>query len=304
MRMSSSLVAPSAVAILSTALLCSLTGAAMSQTTPNSSLPSVTVEAPKQTVRPQREERSRGSGRVVHRGRTSRSTQLANGTPSYARGSVMYKLAKLEREASSCNDGCESSFRHGKDPWVGCSESAGWYTVFSATCKDTLTHKDYVQCVETEMLQAGNANEPGGDAPACWPGANSGSPHKIETGTHDSEARYRTAEARVGQPDRIAANVVAANTIWIEDSIHPTMFNPGPLWVNAGIGRSMSATGRCLSHLAVAPQTASVQLSEKANADVEKGRPSRSRCQDRPLASMPLRTRRVPSAGIKTVHTP
>jgi hypothetical protein len=155
-----------------------------------------------------------------------------------------------------------------------------------------------------KCLQAGNANEPGGDAPACWPGANSGSPHKIETGTHDSEARYRTAEARVGQPDRIAANVVAANTIWIEDSIHPTMFNPGPLWVNADIGRSVSATGRCLSHLAVAPQTASVQLSEKANADVEKGRPSRSRCQDRPLASMPLRTRRVPSAGIKTVHTP
>ena len=56
--------------------------------------------------------------------------------------------------------------------------------------------------------------------------------------------------------------------------------------------------------LAVPPQTASVQLSENANADVEKGRPSRSRGQDCPLASMPLRTRRVPSAGINTVHTP
>jgi len=152
MRMSSSLVAPSAVAILSTALLCSLTGAAMSQTTPGSALPSVTIEAPRQVARPQREERSRGSGRVVHRGRTSRATGTATGTPSYAQGSVMWKLAKLEREASSCNDGCESSFRHGKDPWVGCSESAGWYSVFSATCKDTLTHKDYVQCVETEMF--------------------------------------------------------------------------------------------------------------------------------------------------------
>src|SRR6202035_752361 len=123
MRMSSSLVASSAVAILSTALLCSLTGAAMSQTTPNSTLPSVTVEAPRQTARPQREESSQGSGRVVHRGRTSRATRTATGTPSYAPGSVMWKLAKLEREASSCNDGCESSFRHGKDPWVGCSES-------------------------------------------------------------------------------------------------------------------------------------------------------------------------------------
>jgi hypothetical protein len=152
MRMSSSLVAPSAVVILSTALLCSLTGAAMSQTTPNSTLPGVAVESPKQAARPQREERSQGSGRVVHRGRTSRSTQTATGTPSYAAGSVMWKLAKLEREASSCNDGCESSFRHGKDPWVGCSESAGYYSVFSATCKDTLTHRDYAQCVETKMF--------------------------------------------------------------------------------------------------------------------------------------------------------
>jgi hypothetical protein len=152
MRMSSSLVA---VAILSTALLCGLGGAAMSQTATGSGtqLPNVTVEAPRQAARPQRPEvASRGSGRVVHRGRASRSAQVANGTPSYARGSVMYKLAKLEREASSCNDGCESSFRHGKDPWVGCSESAGYYSVFSATCKDTLTHRDYAQCVETKMF--------------------------------------------------------------------------------------------------------------------------------------------------------
>ena len=152
MRMSSSLVA---VAILSTALLCGLGGAAMSQTATGSGtqLPNVTVEAPRQAARPQRPEvTSHGSGRVVHRGRASRSAQVANGTPSYARGSVMYKLAKLEREASSCNDGCESSFRHGKDPWVGCSESAGYYSVFSATCKDTLTHRDYAQCVETKMF--------------------------------------------------------------------------------------------------------------------------------------------------------
>jgi hypothetical protein len=152
--MSSSLVAPSAVALLSTALLCSLTGAAMSQTTPSSALPSVTVEAPKQAARPQRPEvTSQGSGRVAHRpGRTSRSTQTATGTPSAARGPVMAKLALLERQASSCNDGCESSFKRGKDPWVGCSESAGYFSVFSATCKDTLTHRDYAQCVETKMF--------------------------------------------------------------------------------------------------------------------------------------------------------
>ena len=156
MRMSSSLVARSAIAILSTALLCSLSGTAMSQTATGSGtpLPNVTVEAPRQVARPQRPEVTpQGSGRVAHRaGRTSRSTQTATGTPSAALGPVMAKLARLEREASSCNDGCESSFRHGKDPWVGCSESAGYYSVFSATCKDTLTHRDYAQCVETKMF--------------------------------------------------------------------------------------------------------------------------------------------------------
>jgi hypothetical protein len=165
MRLSSGFVGPSAVAILSTALLCGLSGPAAPQT----SLPSITVDAPRQVARPQRPEVTpQGSGRVAHRaGRTSRFTQTATGTPttgtsttgtpttgtpSVARGPIMAKLARLEREASSCNDGCESSFKHGKDPWVGCSESAGYYSVFSATCKDTLTHRDYVQCTETKMF--------------------------------------------------------------------------------------------------------------------------------------------------------
>jgi len=156
MRSSSGFVAPSAIAILSTALLSSLSGTAMSQTATGSGtpLPNVTVEAPRQVARPQRPEVTpQGSGRVAHRAsRTSRSAQTANGTPSAARGPVMAKLARLESEASSCNDGCESSFKRGKDPWVGCSESAGYYSVFSATCKDTLTHRDYAQCVETKMF--------------------------------------------------------------------------------------------------------------------------------------------------------
>ena len=159
MRLSSSLVAPSAVAILSTALLCGLNGTAVSQTATGSAtqLPNITVEAPRQAARPQQPEvTSQGSGRVARRaGRTSRATQTATGTPSAARGPVgpvMAKLARLEREASSCNDGCESSFKRGKDPWVGCSESAGYFSVFSATCKDTLTHRDYAQCVDTKRF--------------------------------------------------------------------------------------------------------------------------------------------------------
>jgi hypothetical protein len=160
MRLSSGSVAPFVIAILSIALLSSLSDKAMSQTATGSGtqLPNITVEAPRQAARPQRPEvTSQGSGRVTHRaGRTSRGTQTAGtsttGAPSAARGPIMAKLALLERQASSCNDGCESSFKHGKDPWVGCSESAGYYSVFSATCKDTLTHRDYAQCVETKMF--------------------------------------------------------------------------------------------------------------------------------------------------------
>jgi hypothetical protein len=150
-RTSSSLVPPSAVAILSTALWCGLSGTAASQTTPSSTLPSVTVTAPEQRARPpQRQERAANTGAVFRRGPATRTaTQTAGGTPQ---GPVMAKLARLEREASSCNDGCESSFKRGKDPWVGCSESSGYYSVFSATCKDTLTHRDYAQCLETKMF--------------------------------------------------------------------------------------------------------------------------------------------------------
>src|SRR5689334_20178633 len=159
-RMSLRLVAPSAAAVLSTSLLCGLSGTAAAQTTPSSTLPSVTVTPPEQRARPpQRAERAANTGAVLRRGPATRTTaQTAGGTPSSggrpsaAPGPVMAKLALLERQASSCNDGCESSFRRGKDPWVGCSESAGYYSVFSATCKDTLTHRDYVQCVETKMF--------------------------------------------------------------------------------------------------------------------------------------------------------
>ncbi len=49
---------------------------------------------------------------------------------------------------------------------------------------------------------------------------------------------------------------------------------------------------------------ASVQLSENASALVLKGRPSRSRFQGLPAAWTPLRVKRAPRAGMRTVHTP
>ena len=161
MRLWSSLAAPSAVAILSTALLCAFGGPAAPQTA--SSLPTISVDAPRQVARPQRPEVTpQGSGRVAHRaGRTSRSTQTATGTPttgtpSAARGPIMAKLARLEREASSCNGGCQTSFKTENEPWVGCSYSSGSPAAgtgpLSLTCTDTLTYKTYLDCMDTKAF--------------------------------------------------------------------------------------------------------------------------------------------------------
>src|SRR6185436_20446315 len=80
MRMSSSLVAPSAVAILSTSLLCGLSGTAASQTTPSSPLPSVTVTAPEQRARrPQRQERAANTGAAFRRGPATRTAAQTAG---------------------------------------------------------------------------------------------------------------------------------------------------------------------------------------------------------------------------------
>lgn len=73
----------------------------------------------------------------------------------------MGRIASLEARASSCNGGCASSFRHGNEPWIGCSESGGniEYGPFSPTCRDTITHKSYLDCVETKTLLGENRNK-------------------------------------------------------------------------------------------------------------------------------------------------
>ena len=147
MRPSSSFVAPSAIAILSTALLCSLSGTAMSQTATGAAtpLPSITVVAPKQVARPP--QRPAQAATVA-----SRPTAPTPQTPPPAQGSVLAKLAALEKASSSCNGGCETSFKSGNAPWVGCSEAAGLFHTFSATCRDTLTYASYVGCMDVKRF--------------------------------------------------------------------------------------------------------------------------------------------------------
>lgn len=155
MRLSSKFVAPSAFAFLSTVLLC---GPAVSQTTAGAAapLPSITVEAPKPAARPKPVVTTETSHRTSSTARTrSASAQRATTrTPSPAPNSPLGRIAALEKVASSCNGGCATSFRSGKDPWIGCSESGGGQTnaPFSPTCRDTITHKNYEECVETKVF--------------------------------------------------------------------------------------------------------------------------------------------------------
>lgn len=147
MKLSSSAVAPSILAMFATVFLC---GPASSQGSATSTLPGVTVNAPEQAARPHHLQR--GSSNTGTSRRTT-GTSTAQ-TPVFAPNSTLGRLAKLEREARSCNGGCETSFRVGNAPWVGCSLAAGGYdsSNFSPTCTDTLSYNTYAQCVETKAF--------------------------------------------------------------------------------------------------------------------------------------------------------
>ena len=159
MRLSSSFVAPSAVAVVSTILLC---GPAMSQTATGSggSLPSITVDAPKQVARPHRPERvtSRPTSSTV-RTQTAQTSSALPEAIIEGSGSTLGKLAKLEKLSSSCNGGCETSFKSGNTPWVGCSQTGPESTNLSATCTDTLTYKDYADCHDTKAFLGWDKNK-------------------------------------------------------------------------------------------------------------------------------------------------
>jgi len=153
MKFSSRFFSHLAIAIASTAMmLFSLSGAAMALTDPSghTSLPSITVQAPKPGVRPQRPTQRpvvRGIGR---RRTASHRTSPTTTTPSTGEGSVLERLHKLERESSSCADGCQSSFPSGNRPWVGCSASA--WPMPSAGCRNPRHFKTYVACAETNYF--------------------------------------------------------------------------------------------------------------------------------------------------------
>ena len=163
MRLSSSLVAPSAVAFLSTVLLC---GPAVSQTEtgpgPAKPLPGITVDAPKQVARPTNRPERVAHTVASHRRSSTAQTSADDGSPTGGWGPPLQRIHALEKVASNCNGGCESSLPHGGLPWVGCSESAGGTTglgPFSITCRDNLTYKSYEDCLETRIFLGEYANK-------------------------------------------------------------------------------------------------------------------------------------------------
>jgi hypothetical protein len=159
MRMPSRLVAPSAVAILSTALLCGLSGTAMAQTqTPSggTALPSITVQAPKPRVAKPEKPQPRAVVRetvrtAVYPGR-SPSPTTATGSGPLAGESPLGRLRRLERMSGTCVGGCQTSYRVGNRPWIGCSAS-GWPALaYPGTCRNIYGYKSYTECTETSQF--------------------------------------------------------------------------------------------------------------------------------------------------------
>lgn len=150
MRLSSSFVAPSAVAILSIALLCGPSGTAMSQTATGAAtaLPGITVDAPRRVARPHR---PKPAANTVASRRTSPTVR----TPSAAPGSVMARFAALERTSSNYTDGHQTSFKYGNQPWNGCSTSGSLFDL-SVTCRNVRNYKTYEECRETGLFLGGN----------------------------------------------------------------------------------------------------------------------------------------------------
>jgi hypothetical protein len=152
-----------AVVILSiVVLLCGLSGTAMSQTqTPSggTTLPSITVQAPKPVARPQQPPKQRAVVRntvrtAVSPGPSPSPAPPTGSKPPAGQESVLAKLRRLERMSGSCVGGCQTSFRVGNRPWIGCSAS-GWPALaYPGTCRNIYGYKSYTECTETSHFLA------------------------------------------------------------------------------------------------------------------------------------------------------
>ncbi|MGJ5207798.1 hypothetical protein [Bradyrhizobium sp. HKCCYLR20261] len=160
MKLSSS-VTPSAVALFAAILLCG-TAVAQPVAGPAPTLPGVTVDAPKTAAKPSRPTEAAGTATSHRAASTHRSTARAAAsgqTPSTTSNEVLDRISKLERAASSCNGGCETSFKSGNQPWIGCSLSGQESVPFDGKCSDTLTYAHYSDCQQTKAFLGWDRNK-------------------------------------------------------------------------------------------------------------------------------------------------
>ncbi|WP_035659226.1 hypothetical protein [Bradyrhizobium sp. STM 3809] len=155
MRLPLSIVASSAAVVLASVVL---SGPAVSQISPGpaTAIPDVTVDVPKQAAKPSRANQAANIGVGRRAARTSSApvatAQTQPSAPAAPTGSVEERLARIEMKSSSCAGGCETSFKSGNAPWVGCAQSGQEPSHFDTTCTDTLIFKDYADCTDTKAF--------------------------------------------------------------------------------------------------------------------------------------------------------
>ena len=121
-------------------------------------------------------------------------------------------------------------------------------------------------------------------------------------GSDEKQQGKEETQSRVEQKEEGRFGTLSPGTI-------PNQTESESLW-QKGLGVTILPDRRTSRDITVSLATSvaryrlSVQLSEKANAHVLNGLPSRSLAHGRPTASIPFRKRRAPRAGTRTVHTP
>jgi hypothetical protein len=161
MRSSSSIVAPSAIAILSTALLCGLSGTAVSQTATGAAtpLPSITIVAPKQVARP--EAAADGKHSCI-------SPDIANhlnaiGTANRSKAGACERFSNGEacrawENLQQLHRWLPNKFQV-RQPTLEWMLHDGGEFNFSATCRNIGNYKTYFECKDARLFLGARHNE-------------------------------------------------------------------------------------------------------------------------------------------------
>jgi hypothetical protein len=172
MRLSSSSVARSAIAILSTVLLCGLSGTAVSQTATGSAtqLPGITVVSPRQVARPQGpQEVARPPQRPTQVANTvaSRPTSPTTQTPPPAKGSMMASLPRLRKPPAIALMVAKRASSPATPPGLDVTRLVEFFHRRAETCA---TSKPMRSALKTDCCLATDPVNNGRTAPVSPPG--------------------------------------------------------------------------------------------------------------------------------------